>query len=392
MNLSSQPQRIEYVDALRGFALFGILMVNSSAFASTYYGTGMSDPAFQSPLDQLVRWLITVIFESKFYVLFSFLFGYSFTLQLSSAERSGADLTPRFLRRLCGLFIIGCLHAVFLFQGDILTTYAILGLLLLLKREMKPGSAVRSGALLIMVAALFYAFLGVLSRFGMPEAPDIAAIHDIATRTTAGYRGSFTEVVTQRTSELPSVLFVVWFIQAPAAFAMFLFGLAAGKIRLIENIPQYTPLLRGFIVIGFTVGAAGSLLQSHRPSTELFELAVNAITSPLLSAAYGASLLLLVQSPYGQKIRARLGWAGRMALSNYLCQSLACSLVFTGYGLGLTGRLSPLAVVALVFAIFAAQLSMSRWWLQRYRYGPLEWLLRAITYASWPTMRAEVST
>lgn len=131
--------RLAQVDALRGFALLGILVVNIGYMASTYHGSGLEDPGFASPLDGAVRWFVTVFFEAKFFLLFSFLFGYSFTLQLDSAERSGARFAPRFLRRLAGLFVLGALHAVLLFPGDILTMYAVLGLILLAAR--RPGPA-----------------------------------------------------------------------------------------------------------------------------------------------------------------------------------------------------------------------------------------------------------
>jgi uncharacterized protein len=105
-------RRIADIDALRGFALFGILMVNITYLASAYRGTGLEDPGFDSPADRAVRFLLAMLFEAKSYLLFSFLFGYSFTLQMESAERGGARFAPRFLRRLAALFVLGAFHAV----------------------------------------------------------------------------------------------------------------------------------------------------------------------------------------------------------------------------------------------------------------------------------------
>ena len=126
--------RIETIDAVRGFALAGILVVNSLVFASTWYGTGLSTPD-ASWLDIFLESVVSAVFELKFYLLFSFLFGYSITLQIQSAERSGSNFIPRMLRRQAGLFVIGAIHAVVLFHGDILTTYAVLGLVLLALRN-----------------------------------------------------------------------------------------------------------------------------------------------------------------------------------------------------------------------------------------------------------------
>ena len=99
------------IDALRGFALLGILMVNAGSFASTYFGVGVVDPAFSRPVDHAVRWLVSFFFETKFYLLFSMLFGYSFALQMDAARRTGSVFVPRFLRRLLGLALLGLAHA-----------------------------------------------------------------------------------------------------------------------------------------------------------------------------------------------------------------------------------------------------------------------------------------
>lgn len=131
---ATQNDRLAVVDALRGFALLGILMVNIGAFSSTFYGLEIPDPKFVAPFDRAVQFAISALFETKFYLLFSFLFGYSFTLQMSSSERTGRPFAPQILRRLATLWVIGLIHAALLYHGDILTTYALLGLVLLAAR------------------------------------------------------------------------------------------------------------------------------------------------------------------------------------------------------------------------------------------------------------------
>jgi len=118
---ATQAARLEQVDALRGFALLGILAVNIWSFADPYYASSVSNPGYASSLDHLVRWLVSVFFETKFYLLFSFLFGYSFTLQMTSAERSGERFVPRMLRRQLALLVIGLIHGALLFYGEILS-------------------------------------------------------------------------------------------------------------------------------------------------------------------------------------------------------------------------------------------------------------------------------
>ncbi|WP_425302284.1 DUF418 domain-containing protein, partial [Nocardia neocaledoniensis] len=117
--------RVHDVDALRGFALLGIFLVNITFMASGYPGNLVTDPAYASTVDDIVRGVSSVLVDMKFYVLFSFLFGYSFTLQMTSAAAAGAAFAPRMLRRVAGLFVLGARHIVFLYGGDIQTTYAL---------------------------------------------------------------------------------------------------------------------------------------------------------------------------------------------------------------------------------------------------------------------------
>lgn len=229
------PRRLSGVDALRGFALWGILMVNIAFMASAYRGTGMDDPAFGSALDTAVRFVTGVFFETKFYLLFSFLFGYSFTLQLASADRDGAAFLPRFLRRCAGLFVLGLCHAVLLFPGDILTTYAVLGLLLLAVHRIRPRTAVRAAVVLFTVTAVGYLLLAWAVAATGGGGIDTAAVAERGGQATEALRGDAAAVIGAHLRQLPDVVFILAFFQAPAAFAAFLLGLAAGKRSVLAD-------------------------------------------------------------------------------------------------------------------------------------------------------------
>ncbi len=386
----AKVRRLADVDALRGFALFGILMVNSTYLASAHHGTGLEDPGFDSALDEATRYLAAVFFEAKFYLLFSFLFGYSFTLQLASAERDGARFLPRFLRRCAGLFALGAFHAVILFPGDILTTYAVLGLVLLAVRQVRPRTAVRAAIGLFTVTAAGYLLLALAQHTADGPGFDPAAAAARAQRATEALRGSPGSVIAAHLEQLPDVAFLLVFFQAPAAFAAFLLGLAAGRNNALANVTRHQALLRRLQWTGFTVGLAGAVTYAHtsaeHPGTayQLLGLGIDVITAPLLAAAYAATLLRLLSTLRGRRLAVALAPAGRMTLTNYLTQSLVLALVFTGYGAGLVGHLPPPAVAALALTLFAAQLTLSRYWLRHHPYGPAEWLLRATTLARRP--------
>ncbi|WP_235883488.1 DUF418 domain-containing protein [Saccharopolyspora elongata] len=380
--------RLAQVDALRGFALFGILMVNIGYLASAYHGTGVEDPAFGGPLDELVRWLVAVFFEAKFFLLFSFLFGYSLTLQLASAERSGARFAPRFLRRLAGLFVIGVVHAVVLFPGDILTTYGVLGLILLALHRIRPRTAVFAAVTLLAITAAGYLLLA-LTIDGVAPVSTAGAME-----ATEALRGGPASIIGAHLAQLPDVVFLLVFFQAPSALAAFLLGLAAGRHRALADTARHRRVLRWLQILGFTVGLLGGVVYAYaslgHPGSayEVFALGVDVISAPLLAAAYAATVLRLARGRYGRAVVAALAPAGRMTLTNYLGQSLVCALIFTGYGAALVGRISPAGVAAIALALFALQAAGSRCWLRRHAYGPVEWLLRAWTTLSVPRWRA----
>lgn len=388
---TEQRDRITDIDALRGCALFGIVVVNSTVFASAYYGSGVSDPAFSAPFDQGIRFLISFLFETKFYLLFSFLFGYSLTLQMRSAERAGEALMPRMIRRQVGLWIIGIAHAVLLFYGDILTTYAVLGLVLLALRRLPERRALKLAAWLIVATALAWGLLGLLLILG--GGIDKAGILSGIRRTLVDYQGSTATVIGRNLRQLPTAWVAIGFLQAPCALAMFLIGFVAGKRRMVEHIAEYRPMLKHILIWGATLGASGAALYAYASvflTSTGWEVAVlmpGLLSAPLLAGAYAVAILLAFQTTAGARVAEALAPAGRMALSNYLLQSLACALIFTAYGLGRVGQLAPSRVLSTAIAIFLVQLVCSAWWLRRFCYGPVEWLLRALTIGAWPQWR-----
>ena len=397
MNIATTnpPRRIDDLDALRGFALLGILMVNIGAFASGYYGVGLADPAFDGPLDRFMLGLIRTLFETKFYLLFSFLFGYSFTLQMESAQRTQQAFVPRYLRRSAGLLLLGIGHALLLFHGDILLTYALLGLVLLGLRGLAPRAAIRLALTLVAVTALGWALVGI-ALFGEDISLPTQQIHADVARATAAYRDSIGTTIGQHIHEwFESVAWVLALVQAPCALAMFLLGLAAAKSNYFEGSADKRRQLWLALLIGAPVGLAGALCYSHLSATpsqvgpSVVGLAIGILTAPALACAYAAALLLVLQRTKGVAVGAWLAPAGRMALTNYLVQSLVCAVVFTAWGWGLIGRLAPLTVTLIALALYFAQLGLSRWWMRHHVFGPVEWLLRAVTHWQWPAWQKE---
>ncbi|MGV9450216.1 DUF418 domain-containing protein [Streptomyces sp. NPDC003635] len=376
---SGRPARVGELDVLRGFALFGILLVNAQLAAGPYAAFGGGPGA--STLDRAATWAVTALVTTKFYLLFSFLFGYSFVLQERSARDAGAAFAPRHLRRAAGLFGLGLAHAVLLYPGDILMTYAVLSLVLYGLRGLAPRTALRLAAGLVLGLGVVLSGLGVLTvAFSEPYtagqyAPQVADI-------VAAYRGDALSVLGAHLRDLPAAIGAD-LLAAPDLLAAFLAGFAAARVRLVERRGRDRAWLRGVAVRWLPVGLTGGLVTAacaNWPAdSRWFHVghAVAVLTAPALTASYACGLLLLL--PRARPAAALLGAAGRMALTHYLTQSLVLACVFTGYGLGLYDRLGAATVLTGCVLLYGVQLLLGARLMRRARYGPAELLLRRVT-------------
>lgn len=378
--------RIQDVDALRGFALLGILIVNITFAASGFPIHLAKDPAYDSWLDHSVHWLSSAFVDMKFYLLFSFLFGYSFQLQIEAAQRAGAAFKPRMLRRLGGLFVLGALHGVFLITGDILSVYAIIGVVLLGLRRVKDRTA-------LIIAGAIYAYLFITLAaaalfLDTDQFVDPTTAVAAAQQTTANLAGSFSDIIGEHVRALPTYGLSLLTVQGPTTLAAFLVGMVVGRRRLLQNLTGNEAALRLIQLIGFTIGITGGVFYaSDGGNGATSAVLTSVLTAPFLTAAYVATLLRVMHSDRGEDIRRLLAPAGRMALSNYLGQSVATVVIFTGVGFGLVGQASPLETVGLAAGIFLLQVIASHIWLSTFRYGPVEGALRAVTNATAPSWR-----
>ena len=325
--MTAAPVRIADVDALRGCALFGILVVNICAFATPWFGLGLTDPAFHGGVDRATHFLVALLFETKFYLLFSFLFGYSFTLQMQAAARAGAPFAPRMLRRQTGLWLIGILHAVVLFHGDILTTYAVLGIVLLALHRCGERAALSLALMLVGACVAFWAALAWLQGMQPADGAEHAvAMAQKAAAALAAYRGTPASVVAQHVRELGEIWIVLLLVQAPCALAMFLCGLAAGKRELLLHAADYLPLRRRLQWAGALAGLPGAAFYAwtsvygDSQAWQVAGLAVGLTTAPLLAGAYVAIALALFERLRDGGLYALLADTGRMP-----CRTTCCS-------------------------------------------------------------------
>ncbi|MES2859013.1 MAG: DUF418 domain-containing protein [Pseudomonadota bacterium] len=404
-------ERIEVMDVLRGFALLGILLMNIEAFVGPVMeALGGVNPRFTGA-DRWVDAAIYVLVQGKFVTLFSLLFGMGFALMLERADASGGHGSALYARRLLVLLGIGLVHALLVWSGDILVSYALFGFILLLLFRRVPLSRLPKWGValyLLPVLATWAWALAVAAaqqdpqaaeemRKGMAEQGAQWAAMGEAERQAFG-AGSYLEAVVQRAADTGAQLsFMI--IGGWMFLAMFLFGSWFVRSGVIRNPALHLPLFRRLRNVGLGVGLPLMAWSSWRhPTMSLSQmdfgiaLAQSAalLANLLMCLAYMSLIVLAMQQPAWARRLRWLAPAGRMALTNYLLQSVVCTAIFYGYGLGFFERLPRAWQPVFVVALFALQVAFSHWWLSRFRHGPMEWLWRWGTYLQRPPMRLAV--
>jgi uncharacterized protein len=404
---TAPSERIQVLDVLRGFALLGILLVNMAMFINPVYYVMVERPP-SGGLDAAVEWFIRFAAEGKFFPLFSFLFGLGFTIIMTRAQARGVRFVPLQMRRLLVLLVFGLVHALLIWVGDMLTYYALFGMLLLLFRNVSPKWLLRWSVIFLLLPFLF-TLLGTVSlEMGRATPEGAAMIDQIMAEQAANYAeltarayevyatGNFLEITAQRWNDALFMWLISLFL-APSIFAMFLLGAYFGKREIFRHLDEHRPLFRRLLIWGGILGVIGNVLYAtliysgnrNMPDINiLIATAGNTFGGPALMLFYVASITFLTQSATWGPRLAILAPVGRMALTNYLLQSIICTLIFYGYGLGLFGQVGATVGLLLTLVIYAAQIPFSHWWMRRYRFGPAEWLWRTLTYGKPQPMRA----
>jgi uncharacterized protein len=408
-------ERIQLLDVLRGFALFGVLLANV-VWVATFEGVTREqmEALPSAAIDGVTRHFLSFFIEWKFYTLFSFLFGLGFSVQMTRAAERGGDATRTYLRRLTVLLAIGLAHTFLLWYGDILNIYALLGYLLFFCRGLSTRTLLVVSAMLILLPQTLIRVLPHLA--GGPEKSATAqaaekAAEEAEESALRSHRfqvytyGSYSQVV----AEHVAFVFSDWFFQLyfhTAVFGKFLLGLVAGRLRLFHDPPQHPLFFRRLLVWGLVVGVLGNtihVLQNWATDNNILPDSSPAILATAwiadlgmvgLAGLYAAVIALLLQRPAWRARLSLLAPLGRMALTNYLTHSLIYAFLFYGYGigLGLLGKLGATACVLLGIFIYILQILFSRWWLSRWAFGPMEWLWRSLTYGKLQPMALQPSS
>jgi uncharacterized protein len=393
-------ERVPTIDILRGLALLGIIAANLRGFAgpaAAYMATSIMWPL---PADRLAQAAIDVFVQGKFITIFSFLFGAGFAAQSARAAARGRRFAGPYTRRLLALAVVGLAHGLLIWWGDILLPYAAIGFLLFFFRARKDKTVlIWAIVAYVMPLAMMIGFVAVQAIAGpiipMPQAPTPESLQEIVRI----YRdGGWTAITAQRASEAVGHNWGYFVFFFPNLLGVFLFGMLAWRRKVFEPSQGALGGYRKVMWWGLTIGVLGNAaaaalrwalhIDTMAPTPGMAAIVViQQAAIPALSAGYVSAVILLVHSPRWRPRLAPFAAVGRTALSNYLFQSIAGTLLFYSYGLGFYGRFGPAVFLIPTMVIYVLEAWLSTWWLGWFRFGPVEWLWRSVTYGAWQPLR-----
>lgn len=379
----SFSERIHEIDGIRGFALLGILMMNIMSFATPMMQDGMDQQATERFTGQYNEWsifFINTFVTTNFYTMFSFLFGLGFYIFLSRAQNKVQSTNVLFLRRMGMLLIFGILHGVLLWYGDILWTYAVTGILLLFFYKLPPKINLIIGVSLLGVFTVFLLLMSIL-LFGVnvPVEGTFPLPFDM---TETIHEGSYSELIILNSTFLGISLMNIIFL-VPNVLAVFLIGLYAAQKGIFNHLEENKGLINKVAIVGLGIGLPVKILtgyavtyQSLDSAWSMLSMLSSTMGGPLMSLGYIALFLIIVRKlPALVKV---LQPVGQMALTNYIMQTVIMMIIF--YGFNLFNRVDAVYFIPIVLAVFIVQVIYSHLWMRVFRFGPLEWIWRTVTY------------
>ena len=383
-------ERIVALDTVRGVAVGGILLANIMVFFGlTFMAPDRIDALPTAAADHVVSFLERVFVDGKFYSVFSLLFGIGFGLQLT---RGGEAALPRFKRRLRILLGIGAIHAFLIWAGDILMLYALLGFTMPWFARKSNRDLLRWTLILLAIPTALYVVALTISAAlgaGANQASSNSGVpanilRFFAAIGTGGFRDALVGNLVFLAGRWADLFATVRF---PKVLGMFVLGLWTVRTGIALSPADHRPMLARWSMLGWGIGLPANLIAAWAfeqwpylpPSTGgLIGVAMQGVGVPMLAIGYAASVALLVVN--GRRFITVFAPVGRMALTNYLMHSIICVTLSYGFGFGMWWHTGAAKAMAIAFIIIAVQIPLSAWWLSRFRFGPVEWVWRRLTY------------
>ncbi|MCP4192641.1 MAG: DUF418 domain-containing protein [Planctomycetaceae bacterium] len=393
-SLSSPATRIDSLDVLRGFAVLGILVMNIQSFAMV--GSAYGNPSSWGDMSGIegVVWYVSHLFaDSKFMAIFSMLFGAGIVLMSNRQRQAGLSAAQVHYRRMLGLFGIGMIHAYLFWYGDILVLYAICGSIVFWMWPLRVRWLLLGSAALLLTGLLITLFLDwsiqfmtpgdyeeLQNDFWAPSAEEIS--YELKIHRGPWFPQFFYRVEVAVLVQTFGLLLLGWRVSG-----LMLLGMAIMKIGFLSGCSStrsYWAMLFSGLVMGLPLVVYGVQLNQGagwQMDYSMFAGTMpNYVGSVLIALGYISLFQLLMRTDLRRCLVTWLAPVGRMALTNYLAQTLICTTLFYGHGFALYGSVSRFLQLMIVFGIWLIQILFSRFWMARFRFGPCEYVWRTLTY------------
>lgn len=378
--------RINSIDGIRGFSLFGILLANLLIFQYGMWGKDEMEFFSLSRIDQIMYGVVKIVIEGSFMPIFTFLFGYSLIMMKDSLERKNLKVKRHVARRGLFLIAIGILHSTFLWEGDILFFYGLMSFFLLLFLKRKKTTILVWG-LVLFAMIQFFVILGIFVGGTEEDAINPETLMHYIERSIDIYEGgTYAEIRNFRNNEVPieeeGYILLIMALFAPIFSApMFLFGMYAAKVKLFFNPIKEKKLYLFSASLLIPIGLFLQATYFFFPEMSWTQLSIS-MGGTCLSLGYIALFALLYTKATTVIFIKIFENVGKLSMTNYLLQTIICTTIFYGYGLGVFGKLGVTWGILLGFAVFGLQVVGSTYYLKHFRSGPFEKMSRVWTYLS----------
>ncbi|WP_224484736.1 DUF418 domain-containing protein [Robertkochia aurantiaca] len=390
--MNTQPtkakKRIELLDVYRGFAILGIFVVNITVMNSTYLNQDQFLQGFTDDIDILSQKILQLFFYTKFFPIFSLLFGLGISMQALKLYQNDQLSFAFFGRRMFFLFLIGAAHILFLWSGDVVHLYAIIGLFTSLL-IMKSDRLILSLAVVFLVFPFYDQLLEALFNLTGFAPYSYLGDHTGETVNQVIKNGSYLQGMQLRVQEYLANTPMLFGFLAPVAVSMFLLGLYLGKNRIYESLDTFIDTIKKpAISIAVITNLYRIIFLFILPDFDIYRdetlrpvfIKLMVLSDIAMGLFYLWVIGWLWHYTKAQKILRVLQYPGRMALTNYIMQSVVGLILFSSVGFSMYETLSPSAALATAVTVFLFQIGFSKLWLRFFKYGPLEWIWRCFTY------------
>ena len=390
--------RADILDILRGISLFGICMANYPVLSLyVFQKPEVKATMSTAAIDNWLPYLHFALFDGKFYSLFSLLFGIGFSIILLKNGKNGTSRLPLFYRRLFALAVIGLAHALLLWEGDILFLYALIGMLLPLFRNVKDKTLIITWAVLIISPVFLDLFRGLTdnkynpANFFERKAIETGLYYGITEDNFRNWHAVHTDYSSLFNANRAN-FFWRWegllnSNRLPKVLGMFLLGFYVGRKMIYARLEENRALLKKVLRWGFIIGLPFSFAHAYtemndlgKGPIELLHSLFYALSVVPLSLGYTAAICLWYLKPKGRERLQIFAAPGRMALTNYIMQTVIAISIFYGIGLGLGAKTGVFYAFLISICVYIFQVIFSNIWFRYFLYGPVEWIWRQVTY------------